>query len=80
MTSNAQRFSWLVCELRSLLTSFLEHSEDGVDNPISHYALLNLFMSLEVLEKYSVNDPHAMALMQSLYEKHKSMLDQQTKH
>jgi len=80
MTSKAQRFSWLVCELRSLLTAFLEHSEDGVDNPISHYALLNLFMSLEVLEKYSAKDPHAIALMESLYEKHKSMLDQQMKH
>ncbi len=80
MTSNAQRFSWLVCELRSLLTAFLEHSEDGVDNPISHYALLNLLMSLQVLEKYATNDPATIELMKSLYEKHKEVMDQQLKH
>ena len=80
LTSNAQRFSWLVCELRTLLVAFLEHSEDEVDNPISHYALLNLFMSLEVLEKYSAREPNAVSLMESLYEKHKKMVDEQLKH
>lgn len=80
MTSEAQRFAWLVCELRTLLQAYLNHEQEGVDNPISHYALLNLLMSLQVLEKYAVNDPNATALMKSLYEKHKEIWDQQPKH
>ena len=80
MTSNAQRFSWLVCELRELLTAYMKHSEDAEDNPVSHYALLNLLMSLQVLEKYALNDPSAVELFKSLYEKHKALLDQMQKH
>ena len=80
MTSEAQRFSWLVCELRTLLQSYMEHTSDSEDNPVSHYALLNLLMSLQVLEKYALNDPSAIELFKSLYEKHKTLLDQVQKH
>jgi len=80
MTSNAQRFSWLVCELRELLTNYMEHSDDAEDNPVTHYALLNLLMSLQVLEKYALNDPSAIELFKSLHEKHKALLDQMQKH
>ena len=80
MTSNAQRFSWLVCELRELLTAYMKHSEDAEDNPVSHYALLNLLMSLQILEKYALNDPNAVELFKSLYEKHKELLVQVQKH
>ena len=32
------------------------------------------------LEKYSAKEPNAVSLMESLYEKHKKMVDEQLKH
>jgi hypothetical protein len=80
MTSNAERFSYLVCELRGLLERYMEHSEDADENPVSHYALLNLLMSLQILERYALNDPSAKELFKSLYKKHKTLMDQVDKH
>ena len=80
MTSNAERFSYLVCELRGLLERYMEHSEDADENPVSHYALLNLLMSLQVLERFALNDPSAIELFKSLYKKHKTLMDEVYKH
>jgi hypothetical protein len=80
MTSNAERFAYLVCELKNLLERYMKHSEDAEENPISHYALLNLLLSLQILESYSLKDPSAIELFKSLYEKHKTLLDQVNKH
>jgi len=80
MIDNPERFAWLVTELSRLLKAYLEQSSDSADNPISHYALMNLMMSLQVLEKYAMKDPATIELMKSLYEKHKIIMDQQPKH
>jgi hypothetical protein len=80
MGINAERFSYLVCELRGLLERYMEHSEDADENPVSHYALLNLLMSLQVLERFALNDPSAIELFKSLYKKHKTLMDEVYKH
>ena len=46
------------------------YSEDAEANPVSHYALLNLLLSIQILEKYAKNDPNAVSLMKSLSKKH----------
>ena len=45
------------------------YSEDAEANPVSHYALLNLLLSIQILEKYAKNDPNAVSLMKSLSKK-----------
>lgn len=80
MVSNAQRFSWLVVELRSLLEQYMLHSEDTDEDPITYYAMLNLLMSIQVLERYAKNDPQAITLLKSLSEKHLEILENMQKH
>ena len=80
MTSNAQKFSWLVIELRSLLESYMVHSEDSQDDPVTYYAMLNLLMSLQVLERYAQNDPQVVTLLKSLSDKHLEILRNMHKH
>ena len=80
MSINARKFSYHVCELRSLLEKYMEHSEDAEENPVSHYALLNLLLSLQILERYALNDPSAVELFKSLYKRHKALMDQMQKH
>ena len=46
------------------------YSEDAEANPVSHYALLNLLLSIQILEKYVKNDPNAVSLMKSLSKKY----------
>lgn len=80
MVSNAQKFSILVCELRNLLEKYMMYSEDAEENPVSHYALLNLLLSIQILEKYAKNDPNAVSLMKSLSDKHLEILSSLQKH
>lgn len=80
MVSNAQRFSILVCELRTLLENYMMYSEDAEANPVSHYALLNLLLSIQILEKYAKNDPNAVSLMKSLSKKHLEIISSLQKH
>jgi len=80
MVSNAQRFSILVCELRDLLEQYMLFSEDAKENPVSHYALLNLLLAIQILEKYAKNDPNAVSLMKSLSDKHLEILSSLQKH
>jgi len=80
MTSNAQKFSWLVIELRSLLESYMVHSADSQDDPVTYYAMLNLLMSLQILERYANNDPQAVTLLKSLSDKHLEILRNMQKH
>ena len=80
MSINARKFSYHVCELRSLLERYMKYSEDAEENPVSHYALLNLLLSLQILERYALDDPSAVELFKSLYKRHKALMDQMQKH
>ena len=80
MTSNAQKFASLVVELRSLLQIYCEKVEDIGENPVTHFALLHTLISLQFLEAYSQNEPHAVALYQSLMEQHAKLMVQEKKH
>ena len=80
MTSNAQKFSWLVIELRSLLASYMVHSADSQDDPVTYYAMLNLLMYLQILERYANKDPQAVTLLKSLSDKHLEILRNMQKH
>ena len=37
-------------------------------------------MSLQILERFALNDPSAIELFKSLYKKHKTLMDQVDKH
>ena len=54
--------------------------EDTEANPVSHYALLNLLLSIQILEKYAKNDPNAVSLMKSLSKKHLEIISSLQKH
>ena len=49
--------------------------EDAEAYPVSHYALLNLLLSIQILENYAKNDPNAVSLMKSLSDKSHSNFD-----
>jgi len=49
-------------------------------NPVSHYALMNLLLSIQILEKYAKNDPNAVSLMKSLSKKHLEIISSLQKH
>jgi hypothetical protein len=80
MTSNAERFASLCLELKALLQSYMEHTEDGEEHQAIHYGMYNLLISIEILELYSHNDPNARELLQSLSENHARVLVKQIKH
>ena len=54
--------------------------EDAEVNPVSHFALLNLLLAIQILEKYAKNDPNAVSLMKSLSDKHLEILSSLQKH
>jgi len=80
MMSNAQKFASLVVDLRSLLQQYMEKVENAGEDPVTHFALLNTLVSLQFLEAYSQNEPHAVALYQSLMEQHAKLTVQEKKH
>ena len=80
MTSNAERFASLCLELKALLQSYMEHTEDGEEHQAIHYGMYNLLMSIEILELYSQNDPNARELLKSLSDQHARVLVDQIKH
>ena len=75
MTNNAQRFANLVCELRTLLDNYFEVTKDNESDPITYYALFNLYLAIQVLDQYAVHDSVAIEFLKSLSDRHKEVLD-----
>jgi hypothetical protein len=75
MTSNAQRFANLVCELRSLLENYFEVTKDNEADPLTYYAIFNLYLSIQILDQYAIHDSVAIEFLKSLSDRHKEVLD-----
>ena len=70
MVNNAQRFANLVCELRTLLDNYFEVTKDNVADPLTYYAIFNLYLSLQVLEQFAIHDSVAIEFLKSLSDRH----------
>ena len=81
MSNNpAQRFANLVCELRTLLDNYFKVTEDMKSDPLTYYAMFNLYLAIQVIDQYAVHDSVAIEFLKSLYDRHKDILDQLQKH
>ena len=80
MTSKAQQFANLVCELRSLLDDYFRVTEDNEADPLTYYAILNLYLSIQILDQYAIHDSVAIEFLKSLADRHKEVLDKVQKH
>ena len=75
MTNSAEQFSYLVCELRTLLEKYFTVTEDNESDPITYYALFNLYLAIQVLDQYAIHDSVAIEFLKSLSDRHKEVLD-----
>ena len=80
MTSRAQHFANLVCELRSLLDDYFAVTDDNEADPLTYYAILNLYLSIQILDQYAIHDSVAIEFLKSLADRHKEVLDKVQKH
>lgn len=80
MVNNAQRFANLVCELRTLLDNYFEVTKDNEADPLTYYAIFNLYLSLQILEQYAIHDSVAIEFLKSLSDRHKEVLKNMQKH
>ena len=81
MASNqAQRFANLVCELRTLLDNYFKVTEDMKSDPLTYYAMFNLYLAIQVIDQYAIHDSVAIEFLKSLSDRHKDILDQLQKH
>ncbi len=80
MGNNAEQFSYLVCELRTLLENYFSVTKDNESDPITYYALFNLYLAIQVLDQYAVHDSVAIEFLKSLSDRHKEILENMQKH
>ena len=80
MTNSAEQFSYLVCELRTLLDKYFSVTKDNEADPLTYYAIFNLYMSLQILEQYAIHDSVAIEFLKSLSDRHKDILENMQKH
>ena len=80
MVNNAQRFANLVCELRALLDNYFGCTEDMKSDPLTYYAILNLYLSIQILDQYAIHDSVAIEFLKSLSDRHKEILENMQKH
>ena len=80
MTNSAEQFSYLVCELRTLLEKYFSVTKDNEADPITYYALFNLYLAIQVLDQYAVHDSVAIEFLKSLSDRHKEVLKNMQKH
>ena len=80
MVNNAQRFANLVCELRTLLDNYFEVTKDNEADPLTYYAIFNLYLSLQILEQYAIHDSVAIEFLKSLSDRHQEILNKVQKH
>ena len=72
--NEAQRFANLVCELRTLLDNYFKVTEDMKSDPLTYYALFNLYLSIQVIDQYAIHDSVAIEFLKSLSDRHKEVL------
>ena len=66
MTNNpAQRFANLVCELRTLLENYFEVTKDNEADPLTYYAIFNLYLSIQIIDQYAIHDSVAIEFLKS---------------
>ena len=75
MQTNAEQFAYLVTSLTSLLNQYLEHSDDKEKEPLTYYAMLNILLAVQVLERYAQKDDNAIALLESIKKRHEEVID-----
>ena len=80
MANSAEQFSYLVCELRTLLDKYFRVTNDNEADPITYYALFNLYLAIQVLDQYAVHDSVAIEFLKSLSDRHKEILENMQKH
>ena len=81
MTNNAQRFANLVCELRTLLDNYFQMSLKIMkSDPLTYYAIFNLYLSIQIIDQYAIHDSVAIEFLKSLSDRHKEVLDKVQKH
>ena len=80
MSNEAETFSYLVTQLRSLLERYMQNAEDVKEHPLAHMALLQVFVSLEFLHKHSHGDPNAEALLKEMLKQYTERLADKPVH
>ena len=80
MVSKAQHFANLVCELRTLLENYFEVTKDNEADPLTYYAIFNLYLSIQIIDQYAVHDSVAIEFLKSLSDRHKEVLEKLQKH
>ena len=80
VTNKAQKFANLVCELRSLLDDYFALTNDNEADPLTYYAVLNLYLSIQILDQYAIHDSVAIEFLKSLADRHKEVLEKVQKH
>ena len=80
MTNSAEQFSYLVCELRTLLEKYFSVTKDNEADPLTYYAIFNLYLSLQILDQYAIHDSVAIEFLKSLSDRHQEILDKVQKH
>jgi hypothetical protein len=75
MTNSAEQFSYLVCELRTLLEKYFSVTKDNEADPLTYYAIFNLYLSIQILDQYAIHDSVAIEFLKSLSDRHKEVLD-----
>ena len=75
MQNNAQQFAYLVTSLRSLLEQYMEFSDDKDKEPLTYYAMMNILMAVQILERYADKDDDAIAFLESIQKRHKELID-----
>ena len=80
VNNQAQRFANLVCELRTLLDNYFKVTEDMKSDPLTYYALFNLYLSIQVIDQYAIHDSVAIEFLKSLSDRHKEVLGNLQKH
>ena len=59
-------------ELRSLV---YDYKDDKEKEPLTYYAMLNVLLAVQVLEKYAQKDDNAIALLESIKKRHEEIID-----
>ena len=75
MQNNAQQFAYLVTSLRSLLEQYMEFSDDKDKEPLTYYAMMNILMAVQVLERYAEKDDDAIAFLESIQKRHEELIN-----
>ena len=55
-------------------------TDDMKSDPLTYYALFNLYLSIQVIDQYAIHDSVAIEFLKSLSDRHKEVLGNLQKH